>query len=63
MSSDATVPVGTMHVNSVGQLSRLENAISEGSHIQPSLWDLDLEEEKSGKSYKQSVGVKFRLWS
>lgn len=42
---DSTVPVGRMHINPVASLSRLENGTREGTHVQPSLWDLDLSEE------------------
>ena len=47
-SSDSTIPVGAMHLNSVGQMLRLENASGEGTHVQPSLWDLDIDNEISG---------------
>lgn len=34
-----------MHINSLMSLTRLDNASNEGTHVQPSLWDLDMEED------------------
>ncbi|GFR86836.1 tubulin polyglutamylase complex subunit 2 [Elysia marginata] len=46
---NSTIPVGAMHLNSIGQMLRLENGSSEGTHVQPSLWDLDLDNEINGR--------------
>ncbi|KAK3729044.1 hypothetical protein RRG08_005417 [Elysia crispata] len=46
---NSTIPVGHMHLNSVGQMLRLENGSCEGTHIQPSLWDLDMDNEINGR--------------
>ncbi|XP_012937161.1 tubulin polyglutamylase complex subunit 2 isoform X1 [Aplysia californica] len=43
-----TIPVGSMHVNSVGMLLKLDGGVREGTHVQPSLWDLDMDEDLSG---------------
>ncbi|GFO31556.1 tubulin polyglutamylase complex subunit 2-like [Plakobranchus ocellatus] len=46
---NSTIPVGAMQLNSVGQMLRLENGSGEGTHVQPSLWDLDMDNEISGR--------------
>ncbi|BFY98652.1 hypothetical protein BsWGS_01692 [Bradybaena similaris] len=55
---NAVIPVGVMHINSVGQLQRLENALSEGTHTQPSLWDLEIEDQKDEKKAPSFVESK-----
>ncbi|CAG5128826.1 unnamed protein product, partial [Candidula unifasciata] len=55
---NACIPVGVMHINSIGHLLRLDNAVSEGTHVQPSLWDLDMEEQKDEKRVPSFVESK-----
>jgi len=42
---ESTVPVGRMHINTVATLTKLDNGTREGTHVVPSLWDLDLSDE------------------
>ena len=45
MLPESTVPVGRMHINTVATLTKLDNGTREGTHVVPSLWDLDLSDE------------------
>lgn len=45
---NTTIPVGLMHINTVGTLTRLDSGTREGTHVQASLWDLDIENEQVG---------------
>ncbi|KAH9492118.1 Tubulin polyglutamylase complex subunit 2 [Bulinus truncatus] len=53
-----TIPVGNMEICSVSQLISLDAASDDGTHLTPSLWDLDVEKERNGRKLPSFVNSK-----
>uniref|UniRef100_A0A2C9LK00 Knr4/Smi1-like domain-containing protein n=2 Tax=Biomphalaria glabrata TaxID=6526 RepID=A0A2C9LK00_BIOGL len=53
-----TVPVGNMELCSISQLVLLDAAVDDGSHLTPSLWDLDGDKDKNGRKLPSFVTSK-----